>query len=384
MQIIHIVENLDSRYGGPAKSVPLLIKCLSELGIKNKIFTIKWRVHEFNPILEEYSYNIKKFELKGFKKLNYGIGFKKALEKEIREDTIIHIHGLWTYPIYSAYKVAKRNNIPYIVATRGMLCEWCLKQNNFIKNIALNFFIKDMLENASFLHLTAEQENKELDTIGIKNPNRVIISNGIELNNKFDELDGNLLKKIEYNKNKKYIMFLGRITKNKGLHYLINSYKKLKNEYKNIEILVVGGIWNKDYFNSLEKVDGIQFLGQLDGIQKHTIFNISNLFVLPTYTENFGMAIAEAMSYKLPVITTTGTPWSEIKDNNAGWWIELSPENLDKALEEALNCDDKCLTLKGENGYNIIKNYTCEKQALKMKKAYEEILNKKEKKKCIF
>ncbi len=374
MQIIHIVENLDSRYGGPAKSVPLLVKYLDILGIKNKIFTIKWWEDESNPILDEYDYDIQKFDLKGLKKINYAVGFEETLKKEITKDTIIHIHGLWTYPMYCAYKIAKKYNIPYIVATRGMLCEWCLEQNKFIKKLAFTFFIKDMLENATQLHLTAKQEDSELNAIGIKNQNRIIIPNGIEIDNKFDNIDEKLLKIINYEKNKFYIMFLGRISKKKGLHYLINSYKNIKEKYKKVEILVVGGIEDKEYFNSLENIDGVKFLGQLDGITKHTIFSISDLFVLPTHNENFGIVIAEAMSYKLPVITTTGTPWKEIKEKNAGWWVELSQENLDKALEEALNCSDECLAKKGNNGYNIIQNYTWDKQALKMKEIYNKIL----------
>ena len=77
------------------------------------------------------------------------------------------------------------------------------------------------------------------------------------------------------------------------------------------------------------------------------------------------------------MITTQGTPWKEIQDNGAGWWIELSQENLDIALEEALKCESSDLKAKGNIGFDIIKNYTWEIQALKMKKCYEEILSKR-------
>ena len=86
------------------------------------------------------------------------------------------------------------------------------------------------------------------------------------------------------------------------------------------------------------------------------------------------MSIAESMSYKIPLITTTGTPWQEIKEINAGWWVELNQQNIDNALNEALNCSEKELKIKGSKCYEIIKKYSWKKQALKMKQTYENIL----------
>ena len=80
------------------------------------------------------------------------------------------------------------------------------------------------------------------------------------------------------------------------------------------------------------------------------------------------------MCYKIPVITTTGTPWQELKENNAGWWVQLNQENIDNALIMALKCSDKELKIKGTRCYDIIKNYTWDKQALKMKNTYEKLL----------
>ncbi len=219
-------------------------------------------------------------------------------------------------------------------------------------------------------------KKKALENIGIYN-NTVLIPNGVELNNKPDVLNQEILNKINYKENKKYIMFLGRIVHNKGLHYLLNSYTHLKKKYPNIEILVVGGIEDKKYFRGLEQTIGVHFLGILDGIDKYTIFSISSLFVLPSYTENFGISIAEAMSYKIPVITTQGTPWKELEEKNAGWWVKLSQENIDKAIDEALNCSDDELREKGNKGFEIIKSYTWDKQALKMKETYKNLLNKR-------
>ena len=172
-------------------------------------------------------------------------------------------------------------------------------------------------------------------------------------------------------------MFLGRIVHNKGLHYLISSYKKLKYKFKNVEVLVVGGVEDRLYFDKLEQVSGMHFLGMLDDLNKHTIFSISSLFILPSKSENFGVAIAEAMSYKIPVITTKGTPWKEIEEYDSGWWVDLNQDNIDNAIDEALDCTNSELEAKGTRGFNLINKYTWDIQAKKFKEAYIDILENK-------
>lgn len=376
MRILHIVENLDSSYGGPSKSVPLLIKYLNKLDIVNKIFTVQIYEYESNSVLEANDIDTIKLPMKGIKKIKYSSELEKNILKEITKDTIIHVHTIWTYPTFVGYKIAKKYNLPLVVSTRGTMYKWALEQSKIVKKIAMWLFQKKMLQTADIIHITEPNEKKALEDISICNKT-VLIPNGIEIENVFTSLDDNILKQINYVKSKLYVLFLGRIVHNKGLHYLIDSYKKLQNNYNDVELLIVGGVEDKKYFDSLEKLKKVHFLGALDGLQKHTLFTISSLFVLPSKTENFGMVIAEAMSYKIPVITTQGTPWKEIQDNGAGWWIELSQENLDIALEEALKCESSDLKAKGNIGFDIIKNYTWEIQALKMKKCYEEILSKR-------
>jgi glycosyltransferase involved in cell wall biosynthesis len=376
MKIIHIIENLDNSYGGPARSVPLLVKYLDKLGIENIIFSVKVFENEENTVLKDNpSIKVIKTPLNGISKLKYSSSLKSKIENEIKENTIIHIHTLWSYPAYIGYKLAKKYDLPLVVSSRGMLYPWALNQSKIVKQIAMKIFVKDMLKTADFIHITETKEEEAIRKLNI-NTKCILVPNGIEMEHKYNSLDDDVLQRIKYNKNKRYIMFLGRIVHNKGLHYLINSYKQLKDKYTNVEVLVVGGIEDEAYFNSLEQMDGVHFLGQLDGLQKHTIFSISSLFVLPSKSENFGISIAEAMSYRLAVITTTGTPWQEIQEKDAGWWIELNQENLDEALDEALNCNKEYLKAKGNNGFGIIKHYIWDKQALKIKQVYKNILKR--------
>lgn len=122
----------------------------------------------------------------------------------------------------------------------------------------------------------------------------------------------------------------------------------------------------------------------IGGEKRIDYFSASNLFVLPSHTENFGIAIAEAMAAKLPVITTHGTPWQEIEEYNAGWWVELSQVNIDNALAEALASGEDKLKQKGLNGFELIQKYEWKYQAKKMKQVYEWVLGSEDKPEFVY
>lgn len=373
MKIIHIIENLDDSYGGPAKSVPMLVKYLDALGVQNKIFTVQVYANEKNDVVHNSAVEVIKVPLVGHKKIKYAPLLEKKILNELTADTLIHVHMPWSYPAYLGYKIAKKFHLPLVVSTRGTMYKWALNQSKYIKKLAWFLFQKTMLQTANAIHVTEKNEITSVHELGI-DTNFILIPNGIELEQRYCELNQALLDEIAYDPSKRYILFLGRIVHNKGLHYLLNSFNKLSDRYNDIELLIVGNVEDRNYFNTLHIEHKTHVLGIREGIDKHTLFSIASLFVLPSRSENFGLAIAEAMSYKIPVITTTGTPWEELEQHDAGWWIQLTQENLDKAMEEALSSRDRQLKEKGLRCYNLIKKYDWNTQAAKMKQCYEKIL----------
>ena len=91
----------------------------------------------------------------------------------------------------------------------------------------------------------------------------------------------------------------------------------------------------------------IEIIGEVEGLEKELLFRNCDLFVLPTKSENFGIVIAEAFSYGLPVITTKATPWEIIEKNNFGWWIDNNEKSLVRALREALIMKNDNLKIMG-------------------------------------
>lgn len=122
--------------------------------------------------------------------------------------------------------------------------------------------------------------------------------------------------------------------------------------------------------------DSIVFHGELTGQAKIDAFKRADLFVLPTFSENFGLAIAEALSYGIPVITTKGAPWRDLIDHKCGWWVDIDVNAIEKALRESMAMSDYERSILGQNARQYVMRYNWDNIAMQMASAYEWILNK--------
>jgi glycosyltransferase involved in cell wall biosynthesis len=137
------------------------------------------------------------------------------------------------------------------------------------------------------------------------------------------------------------LLFLSRIHPKKGLPYLIRAWAALEPLYPNWELVIAGpdeaGHAREmlNLANSL-KLQNIQWIGSVHGEEKKALYRGSDLFVLPTHAENFGLVVAEALAHGVPVVTTRNAPWAGLRDNRCGWWVELAHDSLFAALREAM------------------------------------------------
>jgi glycosyltransferase involved in cell wall biosynthesis len=384
MFIINLIENLDDTYGGPAKSVPYLCKYLNDIEVDTEILSVKCHKNEINSVVDEHKLKWESFKYNFIKKIRYSLSLKMYLDKNLQNNTnvILHTHNLWNYIPYIAYALGNRYKAPLILAIRGSLYEWSLSQSKLQKKIAWILFQKKVLQNAACLHVTEVNELKAVRELGITSPVS-IVPNGINLN-EFRQMKNKVdsKKSLTLSIDKKYILFMSRIHPKKGLEYLVNSWVILADKYKEWDLLIAGPEHDKKYIKDIKDIikkynleSRVTFTGMVTGRKRVDVFGASDLFILPSHTENFGIAIAEAMAAKIPVITTHGTPWQGLEEHNAGWWVELNQNNIDKALENALSLGKKELKQKGLNGFNLIQKYEWKYQAKKMKQVYEWVLN---------
>ena len=127
----------------------------------------------------------------------------------------------------------------------------------------------------------------------------------------------------------------------------------------------------------------IQIEAPLDGEAKYEAYRAAHLFLLPTYSENFGVVVAEALAAGTPVITTHGTPWSEVVERACGWWIPVNVDALTAALTEAFGKSDRELASMGTRGAAwVADTFSWQTIAENTLKAYEWVLGGRQDKGC--
>lgn len=375
MKICIFTSSIDKNNGGPSRSVPILAKGLSIVGIDTALFTCS------SPKMNTHLLDNSEVTLKV---VSSTISFDE-LEKEILSGNYDLIHGqnLWDPLYYKMAKIARKYKIPYMMTPRGCLEPWAYKGQGFVKNlkkkIAMFLYQKKDLQNAACILATAQMEADNIRALGIKSP-IAIIPNGIDVSEyKCRTIDDKPFIK-------KQILFLSRIHPKKGIEFLINAWALLKEKYPDWNVVIAGN-GEEFYINQLNTMisdyrleECIKIIPPVFGKEKYKLYCESSLFVLPTYSENFGMVIAEAMSCGIPCITTNGTPWQELNEKNIGWCIDISQENLLQTISTAIDLGQDILFDMGQRcSEHIYNTYQYTQVALKNKYVYEWVVNGGEK-----
>lgn len=369
MNIAHIISSIDIKYGGPSRSATHLIENLGTLNPDYQ-FSLYTKNSE-NPIIEKFT-NLNS-KLYFFDHLKFG--FAKGIINKINENPhdLMHLHGVWDLPLVQAYLTLKKKQIPYIVSPRGMMEPWSLSQKEFKKKLFRKLIIDRMYNDSACIHATSETEAINLRKLGFTNP-IAVIPNGIVLqdfpnyNKKFNQ--------------KKKLLLLSRIHKKKGLENLIEAWSLIDYKIKKNWYVEIVGNGSFDYISSIkDKIkgsgleDSMKILNPVFGKNKIELYKSADLFVLPTYSENFGIVIAEALASKVPVITTNATPWEELNSCKAGWCINIGVNPLKNALTEAIKLPNEILNEMGQNGRILVKDkYSMQKVAKQMTHLYSWVL----------
>ena len=376
--IISIIENISNEYGGPANSLPnFLFSVEKELNIFSRIYSIKISENEENEFIQRYGLDWVNCELTGPKKFMYSKSLQIAIKKKLSDDNIIFSNNLWNYPAFLSAKLARKHSIPHIISIRGTLYPWSLKQGKWRKKLAWHLFQKKALQQANVLHVTCVDELNAVRSLGIKTP-VALIPHGINYND-YQNLPNKrkALGHLNLKSEKKYLLFMSRLHKKKGLDLLLSIWPNIIKKHPDWCLLVVGPDYS-DYTKKIEELiskfniaDNIKSLGMLTGDKKYSAFSVASLFVLPSFSENFGVVIGEALASGLPTITTTGTPWPEIIDYNCGRYIELSARNLESAINDLLVCNDNELAFMSLAAKALIKEkYSWTIQAQRFSKVF--------------
>lgn len=272
--------------------------------------------------------------------------------------TLVHLHGLWDGASLALALLRNPLECPLVVSPRGMLEPWALAQRKIKKKAALRLWQQGLLTKATFLHATSQMEYEGFRRLGLRNP-VAIVPNGIDITSAdVARCDPSTLSRNAEAGSPRRCVFLSRLHPKKGLPILLSAWNRLRPQEWTLEIAGGGDeayVRQVREFIAALNLEGVSLMGDLRGSEKWRFLASADLFVLPTHSENFGIAVAEAMAVGVPVITTQGTPWQVLRDQQMGWWVPVDEQAVASALHEAVSEPIPSLRARGERARKYVR-----------------------------
>lgn len=366
MNVIHTAAELQNQASGPSHSVPQLLYWLNQVGVDASLEALEPAPEVQLAFPQTYH---DKWSV--LRPLGISSSMKRTLTRRAREADIIHTHNLWMMPNIYPYRAARSSGSKLIVTPRGTLTRWALRYRRWKKQPLWVALQRRVVIEADLLHATSEDEIEDLRLIGYRGP-IALIPNGVEIP---DVLN------IDRSEDGRTLLFLGRIHPKKGVEKLLHAWKRLHPKFPEWRLKIVGPD-NEGYraeMSSLAQelsLPRCEFNDPVFGEDKHRTYQEANLFVLPTYSENFGIAVAEALANGVPAVVTKGAPWDGLERNQCGWWIEDGVDSIADSLDRAMSVPSDALRDMGKRGREWMNSsFSWQHIATMMKQTYEWVLS---------
>jgi glycosyltransferase involved in cell wall biosynthesis len=277
----------------------------------------------------------------------------RGLPALARAADLVHVHSNWTFPVWWACECARRAGRPFMMSPHGCLDPVRLAHSAWKKRLA-GFFDRRCLRQASVIHATSDAERGWIERYVGGRPRVELIPNGVDLPDAAPA-------SAKAAGRTRQVLSLGRLHPLKGLDLLIDAWRTVSQGIAPGDRweLVIAGPDEQGTRVDLESrarklgLANVVFSGPLYAADKWRAFADSDLFVLPSRSENFGIAAAEALAAGLPLIATKSTPWSEI-DGSCGWWVDVGAEPIARALAAAMRLNDAERAAMGARGRVLV------------------------------
>jgi glycosyltransferase involved in cell wall biosynthesis len=304
------------------------------------------------------------------------------LTGNVQNFDLVHIHAVFNHSCVAAARACRRHGVPYVVRPLGTLDPWSMKQKRLKKNVFWNLAARRMLAGAAAVHYTSQSEKEESERfLGIGRG--VVVPLGVDsavFDISIPALPGN--NGLRETGDQPFVLILSRLHPKKGFDVFLKAFFSVCSQQKFANWrLVIAGEGSPDYVSELKKQvkaqdahDMVSFAGWLCGDRKVAVLRRASLLALPSYHENFGICVIEAMASGVPVLVSPHVNLSEeVRRSKAGWVANVNEESLKRVLAEALEDRDERLR-RGRAGKALSKNYSWERVGSSLINLYASLL----------
>ncbi len=370
MKVLQIVPSISLIYGGPSQMVLGLSAALAKAGIDVTILTTNSNGDTGQKPLdvplgvpiEQDGYKIIYFPCSPFRRYKFSLPLLQWLNQHAKEYDIAHCHALFSPVTTAAATILRYQKLPYILRPLGTLDPADLKKKRRLKQIYGNFLERPNIAGSAALHFTTEEEANISCCYGVKTED-LIIPLGVNFPDSLPE-KGETRNSLGIADDVPLLLFMSRIDPKKGLNFLIEATEKLIKKGLNFHLVLAGSnpqdpVYEKkitQQINDSILAQNTTITGFVKGELKLGLLQDADLFILPSYYENFGIAVAEAMAIKTPVVISQGVYiWPDVETYQAGWVTILNVDSLNNALETAI-LSPQMREERGENAYQLVKD----------------------------
>jgi glycosyltransferase involved in cell wall biosynthesis len=350
LSIVQIVPRIANTSSGPSVSVPSLCCSLQDAGLATRLFALEPKP---SRLLFQDSVFFPTLNIPFAARLGVSPAMRQALVVAARESDIVHTNSLWMMPNIYPERAVRGTQCATVVSPRGTLSAWALNRARLRKWFVWHLGQKRMLQSADCLHATSSEELNQIRTQGFTNP-VAVVPNGVHC----PELPE---QHSQTNRSHRTVLFLARIHPTKGVDLLLKAWQTIQSAFPDWNLKIAGPLGN-EYSDQMVRLaeelqlQRVDFVGEVTGQTKAQTYFDSDLYVLPTHSENFGISVAEALAHGVPAIVFHGAPWSPLNEKQAGWWIAPGIDTLADTLRQAMTLNDDQRQQMGRNGHHWMRS----------------------------
>lgn len=355
MRVLHVIPSLSPLRGGPTAVALNLVRELRSQGVDAEICTTNDHGpntlavplgercdYEGVPVwfFPRFSLPLQQLSLGRDRSFLFSLAWTRWLWDHVRDYDVLDTHYLFAYGSTAATAIARWHQVPYTMRTMGQLAPWALAQSAKKKRVYGDLIERRSLNRAALVHCTTAGEAADVTAFGVTSPTAVVPL-GVTPGAKIPQAGQALRQRYSIGADVPIILFLSRLHYKKRPELLLTALANLDSPF---HLLLAGESHSPAYQQALEIQiqqwglgERVTFTGLVTGEEKERVLQGADLFVLPSFAENFAIAVAEAMAASLPVIVTPDVQIApEIAQAQAGLVVEGAPQPLATAMGQLL------------------------------------------------